>query len=865
MSEISDAVLLIRTGRVFVPTDGTCDHENLAIALNAELAALGYVASSELTQALRGLEEERLGEVRAFLLNTLSKHLGASQKHTPLFRSFPHGVPDDTTELWWTRILTHFLQHPEQPCLHCESEGTTHVLEPCGHVVCDNCFDGSVYSGCPVCGRQVPAGSSFFHEPVRLVEAKGTTKARLKLLTLGQNSVEASCQLAQALLSRPQALSPDDKNALTTLTKDYGSAALDWVPADIPLRENVATYLGVLLQRLPHDMVLEAASKHITTATDVLRLLAAYSDADPALQGQTLIKTVEGVDPRHRFWSRVTTILGLKPGQSTPLRVNVPLKVNRFKVRRLSRSLRRALLQKLESLPKESLFEDMLRHRSYWVWVGEFLHPHEYAKRFPKVAEAFQLVRRKSPQGELAPKFRSFNSRVEAAADASDGQAMLNALQARPGELARRLDHLLRMADGDSSLQAAVANTFTQNLDKYAVPVLVTLLHLLPTRTERADVRIYWPKGTTAKGISAPDERALLPEPLVNRLASHIRTELLRRFSSLPSKSAFLVDTQLREIAAPFNERTASASAVSLPRGSIVPVPENKLVRLFLHWCEPESGGRTTDLDLSVGFYGEDWSYQGVCSYYELKLVGSSGATIATSAGDFTSAPYPDGSSEFIDIDREMALRDGMRYAVMVVNSYSGMTFSQLDRAFAGLMLRDSAEGRHFDAQAVELKFDLQGENGVYLPIAFDLQENRLHWLDTYNKGQFALNNVATSNSAIQKICPEMITYFGSGVRASMLDLVLLHAASRTDSVYLRGGGTKLVHRSEGESDLDFHRRLVEAASNIGPHGAPPDLPENSFVALYHGDVNLPEGTDCYVLFREGATSTMGAGDFLSA
>ena len=34
--------------------------------------------------------------------------------------------------------------------------------------------------------------------------------------------------------------------------------------------------------------------------------------------------------------------------------------------------------------PGEAFFEDLLRYRSHWVWLGEFLHPHEFARRFPQ-------------------------------------------------------------------------------------------------------------------------------------------------------------------------------------------------------------------------------------------------------------------------------------------------------------------------------------------------------------------------------------------------------------------------------------------------------------------------------------------------
>ena len=79
---------------------------------------------------------------------------------------------------------------------------------------------------------------------------------------------------------------------------------------------------------------------------------------------------------------------------------------------------------------------------------------------------------------------------------------------------------------------------------------------------------------------------------------------------------------------------------------------------------------------------------------------------------------------------------------MVVVNNYHGMPFAALDRAYAGLMVRDDDEGAHFDPRTVALKFALQGQNGVFLPMVVDIQEARIHWLDVYSTGHFELNNV---------------------------------------------------------------------------------------------------------------------------
>ena len=59
-------------------------------------------------------------QLRDFVIEVLRRQLGDAP-HEPLFRSFPHGIPRNTLELWFTKVLLHFLQtDTAQPCLTCE-------------------------------------------------------------------------------------------------------------------------------------------------------------------------------------------------------------------------------------------------------------------------------------------------------------------------------------------------------------------------------------------------------------------------------------------------------------------------------------------------------------------------------------------------------------------------------------------------------------------------------------------------------------------------------------------------------------------------------------------------------------------------
>lgn len=843
--------------------------DQLVRAVELELAELGYVVSTSLRRRLAQFDADRLRAEMDRVKHALLESVGGNQNHKPLFRKFPQGVPDDTESLWHRKVLVHFLQQSGQPCLFCASVGTTHVLNPCRHVVCDRCFDGENYSACPVCERHVDRSSPFFLPEPTKAGANSSTVVRFKLLTLGE-SLEAEAKRRFALLcARKQALSPADREMLVTIVREFDGHILDWLPDEIPVRENVALILGTLARqrganRAPE--LLPVASRLMNTATDILRWIAVISGCDGSLQSETKYVEIDLEYPTSRFWQYITRMVKGQAQTRAIRRVMKPIQVKRFKMAKLTRSFRRGLLELLERCDATSLTEDMLRHRSMWVWAGEFLHPGEYAKRFPKTAAAFAIIRRGAAEGN-APPFRTWNSNIERRILTRDSEALIESLRQRPGEFARKLDVTLRIAGPDT--QAKVADAFIHAIPKITTPVLLTLWRHLPARANIAPIRMYWPKGKIALGANTRDKRPLLSTDVTNPLVASIEGELLSRFAGKPAYRTAIVDRALSRVSVPFNERTASQSSVSLPRGSRIPVPVEKTLRLFLHWCQPEKGGRT-DLDLSIAFYNSEWKYVDVCSFYNLKAKNAAGQVIAKSSGDFQDAPWPDGASEFVDLYCEPALASGVRYAVMVVNNYAGLPFNLLERAFAGLMIRDQAEGPHFEPQAVALKFTVSGANGVFVPFFVDLRERMLHWVDIQARGELAMNNVASSERDLVRLCRSTSTYFGSGVRPSMYELALFHAAARCQLVHLRGedGKARTLERGAGETTASFFRRLLvesEAAEGGGDSNSPNLADDEPVLAfLYHGNLALPEKSLQYVLFPEKARSNTAGADWVS-
>lgn len=859
MSEVSDLILR-RTGLAHVPAGHTRGEDRLVQAAELELAALGYVCSYALRDRLLTLEPDALAHTTAALCAALAANLGADQQHVPLFRKFPNGVPEDTQALWIQKVLVHYYQEPDQPCLLCARSGTTNVLRPCMHVVCERCFDGANLSACPICEHHVEKDAPFFRP---LDTPRGQSPAeiiRFKRLDLAEHLEDAARTLFLSLCARPQAMSPDDVAALLTLARAYADTLLRWLPPEIPVRENVAHLFGTLLRRRAEPEILRAARPYLKSATDLLRVLAVFSGAAPALQKQRM---------------------ALGRGAPSGTKVTV-VQTERFKLGRMSRPLRRALLALLDAFPRDALVEDMLRHAALWAWVGEFAHPFEHARRHPNAALGFALVRGSEaealtragvplpPLGGESPyeldargrlRFCSFYARMERLLRARDAGGLVRLLRARPGELGRRIDLLLRLeapAGTDGALRALEARVADLN-----TPMLLTLGATLANRERPLSERVFFPKGAHFVAPSARDTRAPIPAAITERATATLDAELLRRLGEKPRFEQAILDSGLRRIRVPSNERTASPAAVNLPRGSVVPTPVGRWLRLFLHWCQPDRPNTTTDIDLSVGFYGERWEYRDVCSYYSLNLR-HEGRPIARSSGDLRDAPFPQGASEFIDLDRQLALDAGLRYAVMVVNNYAGLGFSALERGFAGVMAREDAQGAHFDARTVALRFNLTGDNGVYMPLVLDLAKNELFWLDATSKGSFAFNNVERSNRTITRICPETMRYYASGARPDLFRLAAAHAAARCDQVSVRDGRVVLLYRRQvGESALDLYRRLLSDE----PDGVEEALPERVvpvFAALMHGDLDLPPDSVVYALFREQVVAPIAASDLLS-
>lgn len=457
----------------------------------------------------------------------------------------------------------------------------------------------------------------------------------------------------------------------------------------------------------------------LKTATDVLRYIVALSDGDISLAAKT-------------------------------------------KFKKFKKAERRQILDLLESLDN-GLTEDMLRYKSEWKRVGEILHPGEYAKRFPKVAKSFDIIRNDLP-------FETFNSKTERLIKEIRFAEVAKHLSERPGEFARRLDKLVREAD---ILElTSILDTFEEVAAKVSSSVLLqTRAHFL--NREKGALRVFFPKGNISKFAAVEDKRWGVSEGVALRIVE-ITTKALATIykeRELEPLGKVFIDPELRGYLIPFGNRSASANKHTLARGTRMAIPEGDTLRFFTHWKNigTDPWGGRVDIDLSAGMLDKDFRTQGALTYYNLRDANG------VHSGDITDAP--DGASEFIDVSIKKALSNGIRYIYMSILSYSRQSFAEIPELFAGFMIRTApGSGEIYEPRTVENKVDITVDSTNAVPFIIDLENREVIWTDmSMPSASYRPNNVASNKNGLELLSEALVTRKAP----TMYDLFSIHAQSR--------------------------------------------------------------------------------------
>lgn len=533
--------------------------------------------------------------------------------------------------------------------------------------------------------------------------------AALKIIELGTIADYES--IFTRLAASNASLSATDKADAKWFVESYKDDVFRLMPAEIPQKENLAHIGGLLLANT--ETAREFLQTKIKTATDILRLAAALSDGDVSLAAAT-------------------------------------------KFRSFKRYERRALLALLENCG--SLTEDFLRWKKRWIRLGERLHAGEFAVKFPRTFAAFDTVRNDKP-------FETFNSKIERALTEKDAPKVIELLDTRAGDFARRLDHLLRL---DETKQTEVLEAFAKRAAQISTPVLLQVKTYFENRSAGKDLRAFFPKGDVGKVFAVENKLPFLSQTVCARAAEICENVLLGRFAELPFLGKCYLDERLKNYLVPFSQRSASKTLRTLVRGSRIDLPEARVIRFFLWW---KNGKNRIDIDLSAALYDENLNYKTIVSYYNLKNYGGH------HSGDIVDAP--DGAAEFIDVDISKTVEMGVRYVVMSLNSFTEQPYCDLPECFAGWMPRThAASGEIFEPKTVSDKIDVASDTRICLPLIVDLQENKIVWTDIALKKSPMWNNVHQNLRGVSLMTKALTTL----TKTNLYELFALHIKARGES-----------------------------------------------------------------------------------
>lgn len=285
----------------------------------------------------------------------------------------------------------------------------------------------------------------------------------------------------------------------------------------------------------------------------------------------------------------------------------------------------------------------------------------------------------------------------------------------------------------------------------------------------QAALRTFFPKGDAARAWCTPEQRPALPGTLRTQVIAHLRAALVARFATRPPLGRCYLDPALADLKVPLAQRSAAKALRTLVRGSRLPLPDTRFIRLFLWWT---NGRERTDIDLSAAFFDGGFGYRDVVSFYNLRHYGGH------HSGDIVDAPK--GAAEFIDLDLELLRTRGIRFVVTCINSYTRQPYCDLPECFAGWMARDQVNsGEPFEARTVEDRLDLASDQQTCLPFILDLEARQVIWTDIGLGGYPRWNNVANNLSGIAL----MLRAMSDLATPDLHTLFELHAEARGSEV----------------------------------------------------------------------------------
>lgn len=569
------------------------------------------------------------------------------------------------------------------------------------------------------------------------------------------------------ILSVNQSITPMDKEALRWFVAKYGNHPdfSSMLPREIPFKENISFLLSVV-----------PVGALSYTLTDILRMATHLSEGDVSLSAPTKFHLTGSMR------------------------------------RRVMQMLEHYVIRQDERTGKKFLqsLEDMKRYRSKWLALLRHIHADSkpFRKAFPEAQRVVNLIRWHEKR------ISTWNSRVENAADIDE---QLHLLAQRPGELARRLNALMKKNIGTIGSTGniwgaggigGILNAFASVAPSISNKVLFELFGYFEGRRTPQRQRTVFVKGCRTP-IRLPLQEPL-PTVLVDEVQRIILAAIWRKLAVWPPLGEVIIDEQLKNIPLPTNMRSVSETDTPVVRGTRLPIngKADKTIRFYVHWDDPN--GRE-DLDLSATFVGLGkmgrvaWNSSYVLGVSKdsiiLRELAKSKEIFAIHSGDVR---HRKGAcAEYIDLIPANALADGYRYVLIDVRNFNGRSLKSLNPAF-GYMEREHPEANpQWVPSTVAASMRLQSEAVACIAVMVDLETMEYIPLDIDSSRITASGDAEAVLSAMRQ--------YMEPPRLSVYDLIYWHVQARGGRIVEEGP----IDTTEAvESTPPTHFRFADFATS---------------------------------------------------
>ena len=579
-----------------------------------------------------------------------------------------------------------------------------------------------------------------------------------KIIDIGCD--EAAILIFKNIVSSNVSVSVQDINDCKVIFNRFPEICTVYLETDstvIPNKENLAKITSMVWDSVGYEKC--SMKRYFKTATDVLRLYVALSDGDVSLSSPT------------RF-------------------------IN------LSRKFRRNIMNLLESCGK-NLTEDMFRYREQWLRVGEKIHPFSYNnKKYNHTIAAFDIIRNKKKPSFFANKVNNLIDvlKTNNCVIPPTINNLVNILETRPGEFARKLDLVLRCCYNEPMATRVVLNSFESVANKISIPILLQLRKHFANRNY-IDDRVFFPKGNVAKAVVIDNNLPHLRTDVCISVNTICNEAIKNKLKEKEPLGKVYIDEEFDNFIMPFSLRNANPASKIVTRGSRLKVSDDaNIIRLFVWWTNIDNSDdespfsrHRVDLDLSCGFYDENWHLVKRISYRNLR----DGQINCYHSGDITNGGPKNGNgvAEFIDIDLNSI--ESAKYIAFTVNSFTGQKFSELPNCCFGWMQRNGFnDGEVFEPATVDMKIDIKSASKVSIPAVFDCESREIIWTDI--------------NVSPDKIKPITIEDNSSRIAKAINAIININKPTLYDLVYFNATARGEIVENKYEADIVFSNDTTE-------------------------------------------------------